>query len=370
MASRAAALSFIFIVAVSGQSEESAAREDCSLLQAPPQRSSPALGEDGQRGDGAAEEPGSFLQASRLLASSAGGKEGPTGRAPSLWPVVYLHIPKTGGNFMTTVIHSACSGLVSPNFLLLESPLSLSGVVPDGCLPSVAHLKPGHAPLTSMMLTKIPEPKMQHVMAMFREPRQRLVSGFFHGRHDCFPKTGQQVAPHCHDENANMSSPQCKDLLVLSLAELEKYAACVGNCQTRMVVGESCNGIPANTTQLRIALSRIENMGFVGLTDEYDLSTCLFHTMFGGQCQAAEFRDLRSGAKRAKLHRSEGYSVPTSSELDRLLNFDNITYTAARDRFWRNVKEYHVTRKSCAELCNRSAESFGRDASKVMELLL
>jgi len=264
---------------------------------------------------------------------------------------------------MTTVVHAACSGLLSPSFTMVEPPLNMSGAVPDGCLRRVALLEPGHAPLIGERLRRVPEPKTQHVMAMFREPKQRLMSGYFHGRHDCFEPLGKAVAPGCFSQDANMSSEACRDILTVSLEEVERYAECVGSCQTRMVAGDSCNGAPASPAQLRIALDTIEGMGFVGLIGEYELSVCLFHTMFGGQCQTAEFGDLRRGAK---SKRGEGYGAPASPKLDRLLEFDSITYAAARDRFWRDVREHHVTRASCARLCDRPTHVFGRDASMVL----
>ncbi|CAK8992389.1 unnamed protein product [Durusdinium trenchii] len=36
-----------------------------------------------------------------------------------------------------------------------------------------------------------------------------------------------------------------------------------------------------------------EGFAFVGLTEEWDLSICLFHTMFGGPCHSSEFHNAR-----------------------------------------------------------------------------
>merc|ERR1712166_1729650 len=47
------------------------------------------------------------------------------------------------------------------------------------------------------------------------------------------------------------------------------------------------------------ALKRLDGFKFVGLTEEWDLSICLFHAMFGGECEESEFANMRP-SKRSK----------------------------------------------------------------------
>ena len=46
---------------------------------------------------------------------------------------------------------------------------------------------------------------------------------------------------------------------------------------------------------VRVAISRLRGFAFVGLTDDWASSICLFHLMFGGRCLAAERRNVRPG---------------------------------------------------------------------------
>lgn len=97
-------------------------------------------------------------------------------------------------------------------------------------------------------------------------------------------------------------------------------------------------------------------MGFVGLTEEYDFSVCLFHARFGGACEAPEFYNRHPGTRHSE-HR--GYDVPWSRRLRELLEDEVATYEAARGRFWRDVRRFGVNRSFCQRLCPRPPEVFG-----------
>ena len=45
------------------------------------------------------------------------------------------------------------------------------------------------------------------------------------------------------------------------------------------------------------------DFAFVGLTEEWDLSVCLFHRMFGGECHVREFLDVRPGSTPHYAHK-------------------------------------------------------------------
>merc|ERR1719469_93252 len=71
--------------------------------------------------------------------------------------------------------------------------------------------------------------------------------------------------------------------------------------------GNQCTSIHKNTSdcldrnnstimpQKQIAMDRVRKFKFVGLTSQWELSICLFHTMFGGTCLPVEFSNLRRG---------------------------------------------------------------------------
>merc|ERR1719401_115797 len=59
------------------------------------------------------------------------------------------------------------------------------------------------------------------------------------------------------------------------------------------------NGPPPTGVETANAISRMETFPFVGITEEWDLSICLFRKMFGGQCVGSDFLNMRKTNARA-----------------------------------------------------------------------
>ena len=66
---------------------------------------------------------------------------------------------------------------------------------------------------------------------------------------------------------------------------------------TKMLLGYRCADDVALTPTLAAkALRRLHNdLAFVGLTEEWDASVCLFHQMLGGHAREIEFLNYRAG---------------------------------------------------------------------------
>ena len=57
--------------------------------------------------------------------------------------------------------------------------------------------------------------------------------------------------------------------------------------------GQQCS---EQKPDLEKALQRLQDgFKFVGLTEYWEASVCLFHAMFGGECDAMEFENTRPG---------------------------------------------------------------------------
>jgi len=94
---------------------------------------------------------------------------------------------------------------------------------------------------------------------------------------------------------------------------------------------------------VRLAVHRLRQFRFVGITEHFDLSVCLFHAMFGGECRKVEFFNMRPGA-------------PPQSRFEKLLAqdpdpYDGALYSEALRIFWSNVKKYDVRRSTCKKIC-------------------
>merc|ERR1712151_1036130 len=91
---------------------------------------------------------------------------------------------------------------------------------------------------------------------------------------------------------------------------------------------------------------------FIGLTEEWDISVCLFHKMFGGNCHRREFVNLRPG--------TESSTEPYSTDI--LQGFvdevDGKFYAKARRMFLSNLQRFGVSRESCMDICSSFPDPF------------
>mmetsp|Transcript_5156 Transcript_5156/g.7261 ORF Transcript_5156/g.7261 Transcript_5156/m.7261 type:complete len:307 (-) Transcript_5156:693-1613(-) len=90
-----------------------------------------------------------------------------------------------------------------------------------------------------------------------------------------------------------------------SSREPKEYARRIAGLAVKQIAGQqyglSClweqkfgckQGIIPNTD---LAIERLKAFAFIGITEYWDLSICLFHLLFGGQCLPIEFQNTRPG---------------------------------------------------------------------------
>jgi hypothetical protein len=101
-----------------------------------------------------------------------------------------------------------------------------------------------------------------------------------------------------------------------------------------------------------LAISRLDGFRFVGLTDEWARSVCLFHRMHGDRrCRPGEMVNSRpSGPRTAHLHeetlRALGFRDPA----------DEAVFAAARGRFERSLERWGIDDNVCTTMgCTQGA---------------
>jgi hypothetical protein len=293
-------------------------------------------------------------------AFSAGGHGQATQAGSALLPLVWLHIPKTGSSFATTLAHFGCPGIPASvtvkEVTWLNRLNSSSNNVPFTtiyplsvwCPHSFARFESGHAPVPAWA-------QYEHVVSMFRDPKRRLVSGYFHNFHDCFRLRRRHSCPH-----PDTNCPHLYSAMWWRQKErLHEYSNCVSGCQALMLTGKPCGahgmrrpGRLNDSAAEAGALAAVERMGFVGLTEEWPTSVCLFHARFGGDCFQASFKNVRPGKAN---HRYDTFV----SYITWSMGIDDAIYSAARERFWKDVAAHGVTKQRCrTEICPAAAEFF------------
>jgi hypothetical protein len=259
-------------------------------------------------------------------------------------PIYYLHVPGSGPGFATTVVHQACGSDI-PDDLWVREPGDFFEMWSSKCDKSrFARFETGHVPLSGLE-----DDQLGHVVVMVRDPSQRVLSGYYHDLHDCWDlrrKHGCKVSDSGHytcdgdiemDDGRVLRNPD-----VISPVE---YGKCVENCTSNMLTGRFCGD--SGPADVQRAMSVIDQLGFVGLADEWALSLCLWHKRFGGQLLPAELMSMRpeevDGSKSSEHYDPDtllGHWVPEG---------DSQVFQVAARRFWMEVMMFGVDRKACEQ---------------------
>ena len=269
---------------------------------------------------------------SKLSTISAPLSRGSSGITPVFW----LHVPKTGSSFATTIAHFIAPGL--PGELVVKDPTDnlnkYQGLIRADM---VGRFRSGHEPLSDTDAHLY----QGGIVMMMRRPFERTVSAFHHSLHDC---PALQARYGCLEHSAVQSKMDA----CTQQANFTEYSECVSGCTARMLLGAHCGDDTVSArTRPTMAADAIDvvakRVGFVGLTDHWAASVCLWHKRFGGKCLAAEFIDTRPGdyAPDTALA-TEWPGDPT----------EEAVFAAGAAQFWAQLEEHGLTSAdACAAVC-------------------
>lgn len=254
--------------------------------------------------------------------------------------VAWLHVPKAGTSFANVLVTWGCPNLPD-NSVVNNAYSNANGQFVPGfmhahreqCQSGMTLCGSGHVPMVAGGCNDWRTHRGNFV-ALFRQPEQRVLSGFYHNRHDVSDKT----------------------------LDLPSYARRIAGCSVRMINGLHCGDPAPITGQMQAtAMSRLEEgFAFVGLTDDWARSVCLFHLMHGGPCHKREFLDVRPGAKHDDNYDTSGLQGWTDPH-------DGPLYARAAELFATNVQKYHATDEACQRLCPQSNGAFTSESVEVPE---
>lgn len=313
-----AASSWLFVLAFGDGSYSLA--DHASLLQADLRV---ARGPEPKSGAEGAERK-SLAPASEPCASALSAAPSASERLELLKPVFWLHIPKTGDSWL--------------NVLLANK--GLCPLMPDDAYPSdsdaagniVFNLLPTYCPggmsehiSWHVALGAIYPDVKGHIVGLFRQPEQRIISHYYMG-----------VDNGLLNPESTSVLDYAKDTAGLQFQYLL--------AQTKETIGEA----PPSPANVALAKQRIrEGFAFVGLTDEWDLSVCLFHAKFGSECQALEFSNIHAGSM------ANSSTLYDTSELHGWVDaIDSDIFEQASQIFMGDMVRFGVNSLSCARWCS------------------
>jgi len=230
--------------------------------------------------------------------------------------VAWLHVPKCGQNFGNTLVHYVKPGI-----------------------PTSAHMTG--------------DEKGQNAFAFARQWNKDVdfVKHFWKGmqwsqhtqiRHGDFKKwKGKFMGMFRSPASRIYSHQQEFDKRQMTETEAAEYFKKFRGTQARMLAGQRY-GLSSNDglgkVNMKRAKSRLKKFSFVGLTDEWDLSICLFHKMFpDGPCHQWEFQNLHPG----------DYDKDANPFVRFHDKEDDQVYRLAKKIFHTNLKKHGVSEQSC-----------------------
>ncbi|CAE7676057.1 unnamed protein product [Symbiodinium necroappetens] len=270
-------------------------------------------------------------------------------------PLNWIHFPKCGSSLVNVIIHMPGFCPVLDNITMsaeIRGPCFLNTWLPQACQQqcNTDYFFCGrpHHPVGNYSRQR------GHLVGMFRDPDQRILSGY----HDKLPFAGPSnnsdyiktiVEGVCDLEELAraMSLPKRP---ILEFAESWK-----GGMTYQLLAPSDEQPTDPNRRKMtredaaEAARRVTEGFAFVGITEEWDLSMCLFHKTFGGPCRASDFENTRPTFS--------GKSAQTYYDTSELMGWhddiDEVVYTAALKVFHKNLFSLNVSHDTCQE-CYRS----------------
>eukprot|EP00056_Hartaetosiga_gracilis_P006523 m.97296 g.97296 ORF g.97296 m.97296 type:complete len:358 (-) comp12492_c0_seq4:127-1200(-) len=242
----------------------------------------------------------------------------------------WIHPPKTGTSFGQCLIQYACPKLDQDLQVVVRKNKLPNGKSNHNLPPLFKHFMkkhytPENCDITTQFRTSAHDPvkgKPHGIVMMVRDPRRRHYSAW-----------------KFHHEMGTPAHP----------SDLMEYIKLYKGCQMRLLVGRNCEfsqstdpkKIEWNPSQkvVQKALSIInkqDKVAFVGLTDEWDTSICLFHAMFGGEITPHEMQNIRPSIK-TEEDKDAWKQIPTTSD-----PYDWLLYEAARVWFVKNLFRFGI----------------------------
>jgi len=287
-------------------------------------------------------------------------------------PIFWVHVPKCGSSFINTLIHlpGACPALPE-NLYVSQSTLGaiflrnfIRTYEPQHKCPGLSRIDfaTGHAGIGGAPALPYEQSKGRY-MIMLRQPEQRLISAYG-DLHDVARGWSPQHPGAVADPGSSWGG--IKDFNG-TMPSLPDFARNNSGCTVRMLSrgGLVCGGHNGPPTEEEVALAKHRlgtGFSYVGLTEHWALSMCLFNAMFKLGCHRRQFADARPG--RDKLQGNEGYSLARlQGVVDR---WDDRLYEEGVRIFNANMERFNVSESSC-QPCWRQA---GLSAAAIQESVM
>jgi len=250
-----------------------------------------------------------------------------------LLPIEWVHVRKSGSSFMYALFHTkgACPNMPKEAEMYFPDPKFWAKLEEWKCNASVVDLdRLWHHGIEYTPPGGFNSAKGRFMM-MMRQPEQRILSEYNFQKqiaadfnHSHKAKTLQDIVAETRGAVTQMLTTSLKDPGMKKVSD--------DFLRTQLVEAK---------LRLRTGFS------FIGLTEQWILSICLFNTMFNQTCYAKQFENIRAtnGPLTNQLSSANHYDT---AQLNGWRDpYDNELYDIAGEIFKHNLKLYNVSESSC-----------------------
>lgn len=178
-----------------------------------------------------------------------------------------------------------------------------------------------------------------HFFSMFRKPSARSFSSYVYFNFQVYEESATPVVA-CDDVQLNANPDAYKNGtkgLVTKMLAGQQHG---GECSA---CAKMCNSAKPDVKK---ALERLNGFKFVGITEHWELSMCLFHRMFDVPCHEDWFQNSHPTT----------YTQFTNVTLDDWEYHyedaaDEAVYAKATEIFWKGILRYDVSDETCRRTC-------------------
>lgn len=271
----------------------------------------------------------------------------------AVMPIHWLHIPKTGLSFVNTLVHlpGACPNMPK-DYCIGE--FDLHERVQDSCDASKVVIQRSHMfenGIESLSQGGY-EAGKGHFMTFLRQPEMRILSQVAYSR-----------------EKGELGA------FTAFLPEQALYRRLAGVYTKQLTRAGSTMGaegtfpawlLPVQVTPEEVAKAKERlqtGFAFVGITEHFDLSVCLFNKMFNQPCNRCQFSNVHSTAAISEYvtHDGSKYDPTHKHHIAQLRGFqdpwDHEIYDLGLQIFQDNLRKYNVSEETCVP-CYRQAGKY------------
>eukprot|EP00040_Diaphanoeca_grandis_P019857 m.105183 g.105183 ORF g.105183 m.105183 type:complete len:425 (+) comp27627_c0_seq1:167-1441(+) len=241
--------------------------------------------------------------------------------------IFWTHIPKTGTSFGNTVYRYACPRL-PPEAIMVSEAEAVKKAAVDSNIPKSSLMK--------LLLYEYPPAKWcdnDALIKLMKGGSDTRINGH-QGLSKRYAAAGTGIimfrSPIARFRSAFVykhANGMSKEKIVQleKVKTLEEYAKFpdIAGCSTKMLLGSLCAS-ERNITipNVMMALDLVKRAyKFVGITDYWDVSVCLFHSQFGGTARDDSFRNVRS-TKASIKNMTEGEKDGWLGRADKMYNLN------------------------------------------------